>query len=130
MCCVSESVSFDRKGGNGRVLFGVANYVHCLLITRFFSYSHFLIILCSFVFTFLFLLREVVIFIDNNNNKFHIKTFRLVFSGFVCLNCCSLCASCFCIETFDFFISGLKCVRMCVGEFLFAAVVYVVILCR
>lgn len=76
---------------------------------------------CLLVFTF----EGGVIFIDNNNNKFHIKTFRLVFSVFVLLKLLlSVCASCFCIETFDFF-SGLKCVRICVGEI--SAVVYVVL---
>lgn len=85
VCSVSVLVcrSTEREVTEGSLVWPIT----CsLFVTRFFSY--FLTLLSNLVFVcfhfclFVFTFEGGVIFIDNNNNKFHIKTFRLVFSAF------------------------------------------------
>lgn len=76
---VYVSVPYDRKGGNGRVCLVWPITLTVVDNKVLFIFSLFNNLVFSFVcFHFFVTFEGGVIFIDNNNNKFHIKTFRLV----------------------------------------------------
>lgn len=81
VCCVCVSVICDRSR---EVTEGRGQFYTFAVIDNKFHFSTFnQRLLVSFVCLFFsYSFEGGVIFIDNNNNKFHIKTFRLVFCYF------------------------------------------------
>lgn len=112
--CVSLSLRPTVVGEVTEGCFGVANYTFTVIDNKFFLLLIFFTfnnLVSSFRFVFnlfsFFSSEGGVIFIDNNNNKFHIKTFRLDLCLFLfllklLLQDCSVLHAC--IETFDFFL--------------------------
>lgn len=114
--CVSFCPLTDSCGGGNGRMFWWGQLLSLLFVTGFFHFClifYASIILC-FVFNFSF--EGGVIFIDNNNNKFHIKTFRLVLCVCFCLLKLLLLCVCVlhaCVWNLRFFLFlFLKCVHV------------------